>query len=362
MDASQAFSASYAEARGKFLTLAQRRGARLLSRTHPSRTGADGETLAMDVAVFGDPDAARTLLLISGTHGQEGYTGSAIQLAYLNDLDVPAGANIVLLHALNPWGFSHLSRTDEANIDLNRNFRDFAAGLPANPVYRKLHQALCPGDWNEATIDWTATRDRIVAEHGWADFLSGFTGGQFENPQGMNFGGQAPAWSNETVSELLPQMLRNTRKLAFAEWHTGLGAYGELCHICVHDPASPNHARVFDWLGEEARATMAAAFDGAKGVTPSYTGLFSAWLPAAVPWAECAGLAMEVGTYDNEKVTDALRIDRWLKFGKGSADQREALRAVMMDRLCPADPVWRTRAVANGCAVQAQMLAGLLAW
>lgn len=178
----------------------------------------------------------------------------------------------------------------------------------------------------------------------------------------MNFGGQGPSWSNETVSGLLPKMLANTRKLAFAEWHTGLGAYGELCHICVHDIASPSYARVFDWLGNDARKTMAVAFDGAAGVTPSYTGLFSAWLPTAVPWAECAGLAMEVGTYDNEKVTDALRIDRWLKFGKGSSAQREVLRAEMMERLCPVDPGWRRRAVANGCEAQARMLAGLSAW
>jgi hypothetical protein len=37
--------------------------------------------------------------------------------------------NVVALHALNPWGFSHLSRTDEANIDLNRNFDDYGAPL-----------------------------------------------------------------------------------------------------------------------------------------------------------------------------------------------------------------------------------------
>jgi hypothetical protein len=362
MDAKQAFSASYAEARRKFLALAERRDAKLISRVHPSELGHDGEELAMDFAMFGDPNADRSLLVISGTHGQEGFTGSAIQLAFLENLEIPDGVNIVLLHALNPWGYSHLSRTDDANIDLNRNFRDFSKGLPKNPIYSELHPALCPENWNEATRDWTPTRDRIIAERGLGNFLSGLTGGQFENPKGMSYGGTAPAWSNTTVAELLPQILRNTRKLAFAEWHTGLGAYGELCHICVHDAASPNYSRVFEWLGEEARATMTKAFDGAAGITPSYTGAFSAWLPGALPWAETAGLAMEIGTYDNEMVTDALRIDLWLKFGKGSQEQRTTLRSEMMDRLCPTDPVWRNRAIANGCDAQAQMLRGLIAW
>ncbi len=37
-----------------------------------------------------------------------------------------------MLHALNPYGFSHLRRANEDNADLNRNFVDFAAPLPVN--------------------------------------------------------------------------------------------------------------------------------------------------------------------------------------------------------------------------------------
>lgn len=362
MEPVNAFSSSYAEARGKFLELAERKGAKLFSRLHPSEVGANGEELAIDIAVFGNLEAERTLLLISGTHGQEGYTGSAIQIAFLDDIVIPAGTNIAVLHALNPWGFSYLSRTDENNIDVNRNFRDFSKPLPENSIYAELHPALCPDQWDEANSDWTAERDRIVAEQGWAAFLSGFTGGQFQINDGLSYGGVGPAWTNSTVSELLPLVLKNTRKLAFAEWHTGLGSYGELCHICVEGPSSTYYSLVFEWLGEEAESTMSAAYNGAEGTTPSYIGTFSAWLPGALPNAECAGLAIEVGTYDNDMVADALRIDRWLKFGKGSAVQRDELRAVMMERLCPSDPEWRRLAVENGIKVQARLLEGLAAW
>jgi len=357
-----AFSATYAEARTKFLSLAERRSARLVSREHPSQTGRDGEVLAMDVAVFGDPEAEHSLLIVSGTHGQEGYCGSAIQLAFLDDLDVPQGTNVVALHALNPWGFSHLSRTDENNVDLNRNFHGLSASLPTNPFYAALHPALCPDIWNEVTANWASERDRAIAELGMTNFLTGLTGGQFEIADGLNYGGSQPAWSNRAAAELLPEILANTRKLAFVEWHTGLGRYGELCHICIHDPSSPNYARVFDWFGNEARHTIARAFEGAASATPSYAGPFIAWLPTALRWADCAGLAIEVGTFDNAKVLDALRIDRWLKFGCGSNSQRNELRAVMMERLCPADVIWRRRALESGCNAMKQALAGLVAW
>ncbi|MBS0412334.1 MAG: DUF2817 domain-containing protein [Proteobacteria bacterium] len=363
MDAQRSFSATYSEARAKFLAVAAARGAVVRSAVHPTQTGVQGEALAMDVATFGDPQASKTLFLVSGTHGQEGYTGSAIQIAFLEGLAIPEGVNVVALHALNPWGFSHWSRTDEDNIDLNRNFRDFAAPSPSNRLYALLHGALCPDAWTAETSDWVTVRDRLVADHGWAAVLSGLTGGQFDEPTGLNYGGRGPSWSNRTAAELLPVAFANSRKVAFVEWHTGLGAYGELCHICMHDPASAASARVFEWMGEAARETLKASFDGAEGATPSYQGLFCTWLPQAAPWADFTGLGIEVGTFDNAAVADALRIDRWLKFGRGPGLQpREALRETMMQRLYPADEAWRRLALANGCDAQQRALEGLVEW
>jgi hypothetical protein len=358
-----AFSASYAEARTKFLALAKARGAKLRSAVHPGARGIDGEDLAIDLAVFGDPQAGKTLLLISGTHGQEGYTGSAIQIAFLEKLEIPEGVNIVAIHGLNPWGFSHLSRTDENNVDLNRNFRDFSAAPPVNNVYLDLHAALCPDDWTEQTSNWSVVQAQLVQTHGWARFLSGLTGGQCVEPSGLNFGGHTAAWSNTAIARELPPLLVSARKVAFVEWHTGLGPFGGLCHICMHDPASSAYARVFEWMGDEARAGFEKAFDGAKGATPSYNGLFSIWLPSAAPQAEWAGLAIEAGTYDNVTVANALRMDRWLKFGRGhSTLSRNAIRRTMLDGLYPAAPEWRSAALANGCDAQARALAGLERW
>src|SRR3546814_3090244 len=97
----------------------------------------------MDSATFGDPDAEKTLFLVSGTHWQVGFVGSALQIAFIRDLDIPAGMNVGALHALNPWGFSHRSRTDEANIDLNRNFTDYDQPLAQDELYPILFRDIC---------------------------------------------------------------------------------------------------------------------------------------------------------------------------------------------------------------------------
>eukprot|EP01032_Pedospumella_encystans_P016815 gene16815-19167_t len=84
--------------------------------------GAQGEELAMDVAVQGPADAAQVLMTTSAVHGIEGFCGSAIQTGLLHSLSLPPGVAVVHVHAVNPHGFSHARRVNEDNVDLNRNF------------------------------------------------------------------------------------------------------------------------------------------------------------------------------------------------------------------------------------------------
>jgi hypothetical protein len=357
------YSQTYAEAREKFLSIASNRQAKIISVPHPSERGAQGEELAMDFAIFGDPDAEKTLFLVSGTHGQEGFYGSALQVAFLGDLDIPDGVNVVALHGLNPWGFSHLSRTDHQNIDVNRNFTDYVP-LEQDEIYPPLFRALCPEDWTEETIDWSPIRKELEAAYGMERLVTAAGGGQIVEPTGMNYVGTAPSWSRTVVEELLPKIFAKSKKIAFIEWHTGLGDYAELSHIPMMKPGSPGYERMFDWLGDDARTTWERGMDGDfKGAKPNYRGWFSAWLPSTVPQAEWAGMVIEAGTYGVVEVMDGVRIDRWLKFANGrSIMTREAMRETMMDKLYPVAPDWRATALKNGLGAQQAFLDGLQRW
>ncbi len=66
-----AFSASYAEARGRFVEAARARGARVYEYRDPRQKGPDGEPLCLDVAVAGPDDAERVLVLITTRGGQK---------------------------------------------------------------------------------------------------------------------------------------------------------------------------------------------------------------------------------------------------------------------------------------------------
>lgn len=127
--------------RARFMAAAQSKGAETTSYPHPL-PGPLGEALYTDVARIGPASASRLMLVVSGTHGVEGYYGSDCQIAWLETLDekaLPADTALLLIHLLNPWGAAHLRRVNEDNIDLNRNFIDFSQPPPANPDYAQWH-------------------------------------------------------------------------------------------------------------------------------------------------------------------------------------------------------------------------------
>ena len=88
-------------------------------------TGPDGEPLCIDVAIVGSLNSGKVLLSTSGIHGVEGYPGSAIQLAVMDDLckEEPFKDHaIIFVHIINPYGMAWWRRFNENNVDLNRNF------------------------------------------------------------------------------------------------------------------------------------------------------------------------------------------------------------------------------------------------
>ena len=110
----QAFSPTYAQARTRFLEATATAGLQVESHVHPEK-GREGETLAMDVALDGPADADKLLILTSACHGAEGYCGTGVQVFALHDDEWrakarDAGVAVLYVHALNPYGFSHIRR------------------------------------------------------------------------------------------------------------------------------------------------------------------------------------------------------------------------------------------------------------
>ena len=238
-----AFSTSYARARARFLEAAATAGLPIESHAHPLK-GREGEDLAMDVVRDGPADADKLLIVSSACHGVEGYCGSGVQVFALRD-DAwreearTHGVTVLYIHALNPYGFSHVRRTTHENVDLNRNFQDFSRPLPVNEAYREVEPFLLPPTWPPAA-DNVAAVEQFIATQGEAAWQAAISQGQHEFAQGMFFGGTAPTWSNRTLRQVLRQHGSRAQRIGWIDLHTGLGpsGHGERIYAGRDDPAA----------------------------------------------------------------------------------------------------------------------------
>ncbi len=233
------FSSTYREARQRFLDTAAAQELAVDTRVLEGVDGLEGETLATDVVRIGPADAKRLLVLTSATHGVEGFCGSGAQIALMRDDVLPAlmdklGVAMLLVHAINPYGFSYLSRTTEGNVDLNRNSVDFAGPLPQNPGYAELHDLLIPATWPPDEANVAAIRAYIDMRGQWT-YQQAVTTGQYTHAQGMFYGGAHTAWSTRTMRNLLAEYGEPCTAIGWIDIHTGLGPSGFGAKICVGD-------------------------------------------------------------------------------------------------------------------------------
>lgn len=328
-----AFSPSYAQARAKFLEAAALAGTAIRSYPHPLK-GIDGEDLAMDVALDGAPDAKQLLIVSSACHGVEGYCGSGVQVFALHDREWrekarAAGVAVLYIHALNPYGFSHLRRVTQENVDLNRNFQDFSRPLPAsteNPGYASLHDLLLPEEWPPTPeiialcADWMSARALKDSENpdeasGLRAFQQAVTRGQYTHVNGLFFGGVAPTWSNTTLRAVLRLFAQQRQQVAWIDLHTGLGprGLGERIFACRDDAES--YERAVRWWGNRGNPSgetpITSIYNGTSA-SAFLTGLMWQSIYQEAPQAQFTAIAMEYGTVPVAEVLNALRAEHWL--------------------------------------------------
>lgn len=351
------FSATYREARQRFLDAAHAAGAAIEPHVHPA-TGAEGEEIATDTALLGRTDADRLFIVSSGTHGPEGFSGSACQLALLEDelarRAADRGIALLLIHAVNPYGFSHLKRTNEDNIDLNRNFNDFSTPYPDNPVYEEIHPLLVPAAWPPSADNERRLGDAMARLAGQRS--PGISSGQARHPDGLFYSGTAPAWSNRTVRAIVHQHGAGRRHIAWIDVHTGLGPYGHGEKIFGrHADATLN--RALSWWGRDLIVAT-----NTDSVSPRTTGHITGCAPEECPDAAITPSTLEYGTLPSPQVRQALRGEAWLAGHPDApaATAREIRRAVRDAFYVDADD-WKGMILGQFRAFALQTINGLAA-
>ena len=363
MSVEDLFSPDYGTARGRFLAAAERAGARVASHVLTGERGLASEELAMDVAWLGPAEPRDVLAISSGLHGVEGFVGSALQVELLREHArtplAPSGTAVLLIHAVNPFGMSHVDRANEANVDLNRNFVDHETHSHDNPGYVHLADAIAPAslDDDADTARLARLRD-FAAEHGVRRLEEAVSGGQYTHPTGLYYGGRRTQWSAERLLAIARDAAAHARRVAWIDVHTGLGEPAALSLLSDLPAETPAFQRARRWYGAAAESLVGG--DATSVVTHGSLdfGLYDALAGAE----EATIVTAELGTRPPFEVFLALRARNWLRH-HGDEDRaspraralRDGLRAAFDPRITR----WREDSLAALRDAVRQTLTGL---
>lgn len=352
------YAGSYTEAQRKFRRACDRHEHSRYQEFVYREKGPDNEKLFTAVAWLGKPAAQRVLVIQSATHGVEGFAGSAIQvdcLAQLLQDPLPDDLAVLLIHAINPYGFAWLRRVNEQGIDLNRNFIDFEQALPTNHGYAELAGALLP----DQESDWPAAEQRLAAyreSHGQQAFELAVSGGQYAFADGLFYGGRQASQSRQYLEQIITEFdLAHRQQVAVIDIHTGLGpfAYGEL--ICDHPPGSAAVA----WAKRVYGQSVTEPALGTSSSVPKQGLIDYLWQQRLLE--RVCFVTLEFGTYSVEHMFESLRRDHILH--RGPFDWHDshvqAIKQQIRNNFYPATADWQEMVLQRGRQVSRQALQGL---
>ncbi len=360
------FSADYATCRAKFLAAVKSAaGAHLATHENPRR-GPAGEALFTDIARIGRADAKKLLILVSGTHGVEGYAGSGCHAGWLAEglFARQAGPDtaVLFVHAINPFGFAWGRRTNEDNVDPNRNFIDHAKPRPANADYDAIATHVDPADWGDpaARARHNAAIAKFLGRETHDVLCKAMHGGQYVNPTGTFYGGTAPAWSNRVFRAAVAEHAARAERICIIDYHTGGGPMGFVDHFVDDDlDGLAGDAKSRHWFSHRTVIAEDKAQHGKDAQSETPGNLFAA-VPEIVPGKRYTLCLVELRTGEAETGVDAIRAENWLfHHGDIGSPEGKAIRAAVRERFYPASPVWRAMVLRQSHALIGEALAGL---
>ncbi len=347
-----AFSEDYATARQRLLQAAS--GLDWSIESHSiGIAGPNGEELTFDAICSPGDGCENAIVLSSGVHGVEGFFGSAVQLALLNEWSSHSLPEMryVFLHALNPYGFAWIRRFDENNADLNRNFLLRNEQYANSPVgYSELDSLLNPkrppSRWEPFVLKalWEISR------HGMPALKQAIASGQYEYPQGLFFGGFVPSKMQTVLSESLKRVLNGIQRVVHLDFHTGLGSMGAFKLLIDYPLSERQRNQLTDLFGLNSYEDC-----GSAGVSYDVRGGFGRWCVSQSFVPNYLFGCAEYGTYSPIKIVGGLRAENQSHhWGAPSAASTKRAKRRLKELFCPSSLSWRSRVMEHSLQLVTQ--------
>jgi len=303
-------------------------------------------------------DTSKLLVLSSGVHGVEGFTGSAVQQMFLNELldkDVLSEMGVLVIHAMNPYGLKYGRRFTENNVDLNRGSGiDPSLFQTRNEGYLVLKDMLNPeGKVSEGSLRnqffYLTTMSKILKES-MSVLRQAIVQGQYEIPDGIFFGGTDFEPQIDSTQKILSEIFSPYESILAIDLHTGYGARRvlNLFPNAIDDP--------------ELKAKTETIFTGHQiewGNTEDFYeisgGFVSTFLQKLNPAAEYLYMVFEWGTYDSQKTFGSIKSlqkmineNQGYHYGYKNARQEQKIKQHNLELYYSDSEAWRSEVLRSG--------------
>lgn len=309
--------------------------------------------------------AKRTLIvMLSGVHGLEGYAGSAIQAMFLDQVLSKvnrSSTGILLVHAMNPYGFRFHRRGTENHVNLNRNCSihpDFFNYK--NPESLRLGRLLIP----ETPVDSFESRAMqsyhlkegrgYLGEVSLDEFVKAVGIGQFSSVQGLEYGGAAPEPQTKELIQCLQRLIPDYDDILLFDLHTGLGHRGRL-HILTGDVENSVDSALFEELFSPGADQDLYDFTSAdsEGFYKTLGATNNLFPEIATRSQRVCALTMEFGTLGHDHTSQLNSLNLWLLEHQGlfwgftSTELENKIKTQYLEKFYPQDPLWKETVVAT---------------
>jgi hypothetical protein len=323
--------------------------------SHPiTSRGPSGEELTIDVAWSDERRELPTLIVSSGLHGVEGFFGAGLQRGLLESLRSRQfdlrGVRLVLMHAINPYGFAHVRRFDAENIDPNRNFLLSGEAFTGSPAgYAELDPLINPRTPTGA-CDWFYVRAALtLLRIGMPRLKQAIAAGQYEFPQGLFFGGHGPGETQRMLAQHLAQWVQGASRVVHFDLHSGLGPRGT-AKLLIDSPLTTGQQEFLDQHVGLADYEVCHS----EGVAYVARGGLGPWCVENAGIVDYLFACAEFGTYSPLRVLAGLRAEnREHHWGQPGSPSYQRAKSQLKDLFYPdesASPIfmrWMERAIAG---------------
>ncbi len=301
-------------------------------------------------------DKERLVIVTSGIHGVEAFTGAAIQMQFLKENFQPEWlqkTGFLIIHAVNPYGFHFLRRVDEDNVDLNRNVsgnNDLFARV--SKPYSQFEPYLNPkrpvktGFFADARL-FIQSLIKLIT-HGKKKITQIAVGGQYQNPKGIYYGGSQVQPNSMLLQFMFNKAGSRYQKILHIDLHTGYGERGRLHFFSSRQAMKlPGFSEVF--AGYSIDAGSDKDFYKTSGGFGPLTMMVFNQKDIVIP------MTFEFGTLDSQTIMggfyslrNMIYENQGFHFGYASPTDEKMAKKNFLNMFNPEDPKWRDQVLKSG--------------